>query len=247
MDRSEIAEQTPAPQTSPLKLDSVGTADVDVKVVPWQISTKVWQLRVLHFPRPFLIVSSHQSNLPENFNNVREVSTTQRKKGTKSGKAKNKLENPLPGGEGGRRTTSKAGLLSDESHVKVNNHWKSQPPCRISRNAQANKVADRSHGYDATIWAPVRFHHGLEGADEAGRKLEQHSIAVTTKNDSLVCTVNMQEHMENRSIVVQQNHHMGSSSNSSKNIHKFMDQQGSIPEPIVSDAWDPSVGWNMPH
>ncbi|KAK1363150.1 hypothetical protein POM88_038711 [Heracleum sosnowskyi] len=35
MDRSEIAEQTPAPQTSPLKLDSVGTADVDVKVVPW--------------------------------------------------------------------------------------------------------------------------------------------------------------------------------------------------------------------
>ncbi|KAK1363151.1 hypothetical protein POM88_038712 [Heracleum sosnowskyi] len=218
---------------------------------------KVWQLRVLHFPRPFLIVLSHQSTLPENFNNVREVSATQRKKGTKSGKAKNKLENPLPG---------------SNSLLQVSKQRDSDKAFFESGYIKASQSEVDSGCFQAVKEDVEQLpKQDSLGADEAGRKLEQHSIAVTTKNDSLgrnsvkskrasgerasptgnhpvsVGTVNMQEHMEDRSIVVQQNHHMGSSSNSSKNIHKFMDQQGSIPEPIVSDAWDPSVGWNMPH
>ncbi|KAL8118367.1 protein MODIFIER OF SNC1 1-like [Apium graveolens] len=406
LDRSEIVEQATASRTSPLKQDSAGAADVDVKAVPHvdesssskheQTSYKMMQNVQMknQYPEGLIsfgtigianihetvavegtsyskavpegIISSQQSTLPENSNTVREVSAPQRKRGTKSVKIKNKHENPLPGFNSQLQVSNQpnsdkaflesrkvkasqsevdansfqavkgdveqypeqGSLVSDEPHVKVNYHLKSQPHRRISRNAQSNKVADRSHGHDATIWAPVRSHHRLEGADEADRKLAQDSVAVTTKKDSLgqdsikskraemeryvpkqvakelaqqgtiqysvsssagQTTLNetagrkessLQESshpsvLENVVRAVESNigdsrhskharahggwkhqhrgstesshPHMGSSSNSSKNIHQYNDKQESfIPEPIISDAWDPSDGWNMP-
>ncbi|KAL8118373.1 protein MODIFIER OF SNC1 1-like [Apium graveolens] len=405
MDRSEIAEKTTAARTSPLKLDSVGAADVNDKAVALDDSSSFKQEQKSYknmqniqtkkqYPESLIsfgtigianihesvavegssyfktvpegIFSSHQSTIPENSNTVWEVLAPLRKRGTKSGKTKNKLENPLPGSssqlqvskqpnsdkaflESGKVKASQSKLdassvqaveedveqlpeqdsfVRDESHVKVSNNLKSQPHRRIARNAQTNKVADKSHGHDATIWAPVRSHHRLEGADEAGRKLAQYSVAVTTKNDSLgqdsiksrraemeryvpkqvakelaqqgtiqysvlssagQTTLNetagrkessLQESshpsvLENVVRAVDSNigdsrhskhaivhggwkhqdrgstesshPHMGSYSNSSKNIHQYMDKQESfIPEPIVSDPWDPSDGWNMP-
>ncbi|XP_017217601.1 protein MODIFIER OF SNC1 1-like [Daucus carota subsp. sativus] len=168
------------------------------------------------------IVSSRQPTLPENTNTVvPDVSAAQGKRSSKSGKNKNKLENPQPGSdshvqeqadsdkaflESGKMKVSQSQVdagsiqavkedieqlpqldpkFSEESHVKVNNPWKSQPPRRISKTGQANKVADRSHGNDATIWAPVRSHHRVEDADVEGRTLAPDSVASTTKNNNL--------------------------------------------------------------
>ena len=76
-------------------------------------------------------------------------------------------------------------VIGDEFHVKGNNYRKSQPPRRMSRNGQANKVVDRFHGNDAAIWAPVQSYHGPEAADEACRKLVPDSVAVSAKSSNL--------------------------------------------------------------
>ncbi|KAL1810346.1 hypothetical protein ACET3Z_027336 [Daucus carota] len=257
MDKSEIAEPvTNAPQTSSLKLDSIGAADVDVKAVlgvndigsfkheqtsykkmpniqmEKQYSESLISFGTIGFANihesmavggtafsktvPEGIVSSAPPTLPENTSTVvREVSA-QRKRSSKSGKNKNKFENPQQGSdqqlqvskqadsdkaflESGKMKVSQSQVVkedveqlperdpkvSDESHVKINNHWKSQPPRRISKTGQANKVADRSHVNDATIWAPVRSHHRVDGADVDSRTYAPDSVASTTKNNNL--------------------------------------------------------------
>lgn len=55
---------------------------------------------------------------------------------------------------------------NEESHGRSSNQWKSQNSRRMPRNMQANRPAEKSHGNDAVIWAPVKQQSKMEAADE---------------------------------------------------------------------------------
>ncbi|XP_028778299.1 protein MODIFIER OF SNC1 1 isoform X2 [Neltuma alba] len=57
--------------------------------------------------------------------------------------------------------------LNEESHGRVSSQWKSQNSRRMPRNMQANRPADKSHGNDAVMWAPVKPQNKVEIAGES--------------------------------------------------------------------------------
>jgi len=55
---------------------------------------------------------------------------------------------------------------NEESHGRTNSQWKSQHSRRLPRNMQANRPAEKSHGTDAVMWAPVKPQNKSEIMDE---------------------------------------------------------------------------------
>ncbi|KAE9601426.1 hypothetical protein Lal_00023778 [Lupinus albus] len=47
-------------------------------------------------------------------------------------------------------------LANEESHGKMNSQWKSPHSRRTPRNLQTNRPAEKFHGSDAVMWAPVK-------------------------------------------------------------------------------------------
>ncbi|OIW18337.1 hypothetical protein TanjilG_31477 [Lupinus angustifolius] len=61
-------------------------------------------------------------------------------------------------------------LANEESHGRMNSQWKSQHARRTPRNLQTNRPAEKSHGNDAMMWAPVRPQNKTEIMDESSEK-----------------------------------------------------------------------------
>ncbi|KAG4378708.1 hypothetical protein GLYMA_17G087600v4 [Glycine max] len=57
-------------------------------------------------------------------------------------------------------------LANEESHGRMNSQWKSQHSRRMPKNMQANRPAEKSHGTDAVMWAPVKPQSKSEIVDE---------------------------------------------------------------------------------
>ncbi|XP_062116198.1 protein MODIFIER OF SNC1 1-like [Humulus lupulus] len=58
----------------------------------------------------------------------------------------------------------------EDSHGRVNSQLKTQQSRRMPRNAQGNRPAEKLHGSDAVVWAPVRSQNKAEITDEASPK-----------------------------------------------------------------------------
>ncbi|XP_043813784.1 protein MODIFIER OF SNC1 1 isoform X2 [Manihot esculenta] len=68
-------------------------------------------------------------------------------------------------------------LANEETHIRVNNQWRSQHPRRMMRN----KSAEKSHNGDAVVWAPVRSQHRTEVSDASNQYILVDSV-LSTKN-----------------------------------------------------------------
>lgn len=75
--------------------------------------------------------------------------------------------------------------LNEESHGRVSSQWKSQNSRRMPRNMQANRPAEKSHGNDAVVWAPVKPQNKMEVADESVDK-SKFETANAVKGDQQV-------------------------------------------------------------
>nr|KYP70255.1 hypothetical protein KK1_009466 [Cajanus cajan] len=67
-------------------------------------------------------------------------------------------------------------LGNEESHGRMNSQWKSQHSRRMPRNMQANRPAEKSHGTDAVMWAPVKPQNKSEIMDESSEKNKVESV-----------------------------------------------------------------------
>ncbi|CAJ1943820.1 unnamed protein product [Sphenostylis stenocarpa] len=65
---------------------------------------------------------------------------------------------------------------NEESHGRTNSQWKSQHSRRLPRNMQANRPADKSHGTDAVMWAPVKPQNKSEIMDESVEKSKTEAV-----------------------------------------------------------------------
>ncbi|KAF5732165.1 Modifier of snc1 putative isoform 1 [Tripterygium wilfordii] len=75
-------------------------------------------------------------------------------------------------------------LPNEDTHGRVNSQWKLQHARRM-RNQQGNRSAEKFHGGDAVVWAPVRSQNMAEVANEVGN----NSVTENTnsvKNDQLL-------------------------------------------------------------
>lgn len=76
-------------------------------------------------------------------------------------------------------------LANEESHGRMNSQWKSQHSRRTPRNLQTNRPAEKSHGSDAVMWAPVKPQNKSEVMDESSEK-SNIEAANPVKSDQLV-------------------------------------------------------------
>ncbi|RDX81822.1 Protein MODIFIER OF SNC1 1, partial [Mucuna pruriens] len=67
-------------------------------------------------------------------------------------------------------------LGNEESHGRVNSQWKSQHSRRMPRNMQANRPAEKSHGTDSVMWAPVKPQNKREIMDESSEKSKIEAV-----------------------------------------------------------------------
>eukprot|EP00262_Sarcandra_glabra_P012517 TRINITY_DN3251_c0_g2_i1.p1 TRINITY_DN3251_c0_g2~~TRINITY_DN3251_c0_g2_i1.p1 ORF type:complete len:662 (+),score=131.34 TRINITY_DN3251_c0_g2_i1:108-1988(+) len=67
---------------------------------------------------------------------------------------------------------------TEESHVRVNSHWKPQPSRRMSRNTQASRPTDKFHGSEAVVWAPVRQQSKNEQVEDASYNTEGNNLSL---------------------------------------------------------------------
>ncbi|CAI8597633.1 unnamed protein product [Vicia faba] len=74
---------------------------------------------------------------------------------------------------------------NEESYGRMNSQLKSQHSRRIPRNTQANRQAEKSHGSDVLMWAPVKPPNKIEMLDESSQKSKTEAI-VPTKSDQQV-------------------------------------------------------------
>ncbi|ESW27443.1 hypothetical protein PHAVU_003G202300 [Phaseolus vulgaris] len=65
---------------------------------------------------------------------------------------------------------------NEESHGRTNSQWKSQHSRRLPRNMQANRPAEKSHGTDAVMWAPVKPQNKSEVMDELVEKSKTEAV-----------------------------------------------------------------------
>ncbi|XP_030531460.2 protein MODIFIER OF SNC1 1 [Rhodamnia argentea] len=77
-------------------------------------------------------------------------------------------------------------VAGEEVHTRVNYQWKSQHSRRIPRNQQANRFADKLHGSESVVWAPVRSQNKTEVSDEASDRALVESVNSTVKIDNPV-------------------------------------------------------------
>ncbi|XP_010533460.1 PREDICTED: protein MODIFIER OF SNC1 1 [Tarenaya hassleriana] len=68
-------------------------------------------------------------------------------------------------------------VANEEVQGRAKNQWKSQHSRRPQRNSQGNKPAERFHGTDAVVWAPVRAQLKADTQDEASQKAAAESVA----------------------------------------------------------------------
>ncbi|KAL2321804.1 hypothetical protein Fmac_026183 [Flemingia macrophylla] len=67
-------------------------------------------------------------------------------------------------------------LANEDSHGRMNSQWKSQHSRRMPRNMQANRPAEKSHGTDAVMWAPVKPQNKSEITDESGENSKLEAV-----------------------------------------------------------------------
>ncbi|KAK7389093.1 hypothetical protein VNO78_23925 [Psophocarpus tetragonolobus] len=67
-------------------------------------------------------------------------------------------------------------LSNEESHGRMNSQWKSQHSRRMPRNMQINRPAEKSHGTDSVMWAPVKQQNKSEIMDESSEKSKIEAV-----------------------------------------------------------------------
>lgn len=78
-------------------------------------------------------------------------------------------------------------LPTEEAHGRTTNQYKPQHSRRMPRNPQANRSADRFHGSDGVMWAPVRAQSKEERVDEHSQRT-MDAMPLPTKSNNLVQT-----------------------------------------------------------
>ncbi|KAF5743745.1 Modifier of snc1 putative isoform 1 [Tripterygium wilfordii] len=109
-------------------------------------------------------------------------------------------------------------IPNEDTHGRVNNQWKLQHSRRM-RNQQGNRSAEKFHGGDAVVWAPVRSQNKAEVANEVG----ENSVTENTnsvKNDLLLQNNPRNKRAEMERYVP-------------KPVAKEMAQQGSFQQPVA--------------
>lgn len=207
------------------------------------------------------IATSSESNLSGNTNVTTESLGHQRRKSSRSGKNKMKLEAPLPretnpGKASVDNVESKASELeldpsltesisnskdtirsfggclpNEEAHGRPMNQWKTQHPRRMPRNPQANRSMDKFHNSDSVVWAPVRQQNKSEFADEVIQKTVVETVNTSRTDQAQNNLKNKRAEME-RYVVP-------------KAAAKELAQQGSIQRPTspsINQTSDETIG-----
>ncbi|XP_010534158.1 PREDICTED: protein MODIFIER OF SNC1 1-like [Tarenaya hassleriana] len=68
-------------------------------------------------------------------------------------------------------------LANEGAGGRAKNLWKSQHSGRPQRNSQGNKLAEKFHGTDAVVWAPVRAQQKADTPVEANQKCVAESVS----------------------------------------------------------------------
>ncbi|XP_061362963.1 protein MODIFIER OF SNC1 1-like [Gastrolobium bilobum] len=76
-------------------------------------------------------------------------------------------------------------LANEESHGRMNTQLKSQHSRRMPRSMQANRQAEKSHGSDAVMWAPVKPQNKTQILDESSEK-SNLEVIIPVKSDQQV-------------------------------------------------------------
>ncbi|KAL5186316.1 Protein MODIFIER OF SNC1 1 [Glycine soja] len=116
-------------------------------------------------------------------------------------------------------------LANEESHGKMNSQWKSQHSRRMPRNTQANRPAEKSHGTDAVMWAPVKPQSKSEIMDELSEKSKVEAVDPVKSEQQVHNLKNKRAEME-RYIP--------------KPVAKEMAQQGNIQQVASSSSQAPT-------
>ncbi|XP_055961142.1 protein MODIFIER OF SNC1 1 [Mercurialis annua] len=115
-------------------------------------------------------------------------------------------------------------LTNEEIPVRTNSQWKSNHPRRTMKNPQGNKPAEKIHGGDAVVWAPVRSQNKTEVLDDANQSTVVEAVVLSSKSDQQV-----QSHPRNKRAEMERN--------IPKPVPKELSQQAvvSIGNPTASD------------
>ncbi|XP_061366814.1 protein MODIFIER OF SNC1 1-like isoform X2 [Gastrolobium bilobum] len=193
------------------------------------------------------------SDLPINSIAMVESSVNQKKKNNRNGKNKHKVEESsslaaLPSAIPKEANLSKSSFESDKSKAsdseldqgpnqpeplskdpnqfsEQRSQWKSQHSRRMPRNMQANRPAEKLHGSDAVMWAPVKAQNKTEVIDESSENSKIEAIN-PVKNDQQVHNLKNKRAEMERYIP--------------KPVAKEMAQQGSIQQVASSISQDPA-------
>ncbi|MCI17988.1 protein MODIFIER OF SNC1 1-like, partial [Trifolium medium] len=71
---------------------------------------------------------------------------------------------------------------NEESYGRMNSQLKSPHSRRMPRNMQANRQAEKSHGIDALMWAPVKPPNKIEILDESSEKTKMEAFVPAESN-----------------------------------------------------------------
>ncbi|GAU33690.1 hypothetical protein TSUD_148400 [Trifolium subterraneum] len=85
---------------------------------------------------------------------------------------------------------------NEESYGRMNNRLKSQHSRRMPRNMQANRQAEKSHGIDAVMWAPVKPPKKIEILDESSEKTKMEAFVPAESNQQVHNLKNKRAEME---------------------------------------------------
>ncbi|XAR50208.1 hypothetical protein NMG60_11004474 [Bertholletia excelsa] len=76
-------------------------------------------------------------------------------------------------------------LPSEEPVGRGNSQWKHQHSRRVSRNQLVNRPADKLHGTDALIWAPVRSQSKADITTEVSDRTVNDTVILAAKSDTV--------------------------------------------------------------
>ncbi|CAJ2644547.1 unnamed protein product [Trifolium pratense] len=116
-------------------------------------------------------------------------------------------------------------IENEESYGRMNSQLKSQHSRRIPRNMQANRQAEKSHGSDGLMWAPVKPSNKIEIVDESSEKSKIEAIVPAKSDQQVHNSKNKRAEME-RYIP--------------KPVAKEMAQQGSLQQTVSSVTQAPT-------
>ncbi|KAK7291620.1 hypothetical protein RIF29_06916 [Crotalaria pallida] len=87
-------------------------------------------------------------------------------------------------------------FANEESHGRMNSQWKSQHSRKTPRNLQTNRPAEKSHGSDAVIWAPVKPQNKTEVMDESSEKSNTDTVNLVKSDQQVHNLKNKRAEME---------------------------------------------------